>query len=117
MLSVLDQIAQGRLVCPVTHQRLRVEGESLISETGEVYPYVDGVPRLVVGRERQDEYAREAGGRMVAEYRGRSRRGRLLGHVDRVLARERDFRSVPSVQAFERVASRGSGGGLCLSGK
>lgn len=115
MLSVLDQVAQGRLVCPVTHRKLRVEGECLISEAGAVYPFTNGVPRLVAARERQDQYAREVDGRMVEEYGGRAHRGRLLGIVDRVLAGTEDFRSVPSVQAFERVASRGAGGGLCLS--
>jgi SAM-dependent methyltransferase/uncharacterized protein YbaR (Trm112 family) len=37
-----------RLVCPRDHGLLRIEGERLVCDRGHAYPYVDGIPVLVV---------------------------------------------------------------------
>lgn len=116
MLPVPEQIAQGRLVCPLGRERLRPEGEWLISESGEHrYPYVGGVPRLVADAARVAEYRREDEGRMHHEYAGRGARAWPLRLLDRLLASRGETRSAPSCDAFESVARRGEGGGLCLS--
>lgn len=115
MLSVLDQIAQGRLVSPRSHRSLRVEGEWLVSEEGEAFPFLGGVPRLLPDAARQQAYRAEAEGRMIAEYAGAPARRSLLRRVDALLASASDHRSADSIAAFDRVARRGEGGGLCLS--
>lgn len=116
MLPVAQQVAEGRLVCPISHRRLRLERDRLVVEGNAVwYPYVDGVPRLLPDAERREVYRQEAGGQMVEEYSRGNPRGRVLDLVDRILAGQGDFRSEPSLRAFEAVASRGERGGLCLS--
>ena len=36
------------VVCPITHSKLRVEGDELVSETGGIrYPIRDGLPVLL----------------------------------------------------------------------
>jgi SAM-dependent methyltransferase len=116
MLTVGEQIAQGRLVCPRTRQRLRVEEGCLVSEDGaHRYRFEDGVPRMIPDARRAESYQREADGSMVDEYAGRAGRPRLLRFVDRLLATGGEVRSSASRRAFEAVARRGAGGGLCLS--
>ncbi len=44
----MDQALLAILVCPITHSRLRQEGDFLISETGGLkYPIKDGLPILL----------------------------------------------------------------------
>ena len=39
------------VVCPITHSKLRVDGDELVSEIGEIrYPIRDGLPVLLPGR-------------------------------------------------------------------
>ena len=44
----MDATLVEMLACPVTHSKLRLEGEFLVSEVGGLkYPIVDGVPGLL----------------------------------------------------------------------
>lgn len=115
MLPITDQIAQGRLVSPRTRRPLHVEGDWLVDDDGERFPFLGGVPRLLSDAVRQEEYRREAEGRMVAEYTASRARGRLLQRLDAFLSAGGDHRGAAAIAAFEAVARRGEGGGLCLS--
>ena len=43
----MDATLVEKLVCPVTHSKLRLEGDYLVSEIGGLkYPIVDGIPGL-----------------------------------------------------------------------
>ena len=44
-----DAWLEERLACPRDGARLRVDGERLTCPDGHEYPYVDGIPVLVVG--------------------------------------------------------------------
>lgn len=56
------------LVCPITHSKLRVEGEELVSEVGGVrYPIREGLPVLL------PEAAKLPEGVTVEELRARRR--------------------------------------------
>jgi len=44
----MDQALLEMLVCPITHSKLRVEGEFLVAEVGGArYPIKDGLPVLL----------------------------------------------------------------------
>ncbi len=46
--KLMDATLIEILECPVTHSKLRLEGEFLVSEVGGVkYPIVDGIPVLL----------------------------------------------------------------------
>lgn len=44
----MDPALLDMLVCPITHSKLRLEGDHLVSEVGPVkYPIKDGLPVLL----------------------------------------------------------------------
>jgi uncharacterized protein len=48
---MLDTTLVEMLQCPVTHSKLRLEGDYLISEIGPLkYPIIDGIPVLLPDR-------------------------------------------------------------------
>jgi SAM-dependent methyltransferase len=112
---VTDQIAGGRLVCPVTHQPLVAAGQGLRTADGtRRYPVVAGVPVLLADPERwRGRLATREGAAMEAEYRGRG--GGLARLVRRLGAGAPDHRSEASLAAFAAVVGDAPRGALCLA--
>jgi len=122
MLPLADQLAQGRLVCPRTHEPLTRRGDELVTGSGTAYPLVDGVPILFAEPERQAAYLEEAAGGMAAEYeqyeRYGRREGRLRGTLRRLAHRATagpDHRTPASEAAFRAVVAEQPAGALGLS--
>ncbi len=115
MLAIAEQILEGRLVCPLTRQKLSDGEGGLITEDGRrTYPVVGGVPILIADDARQAAYRQEAGGSMHSEYLARkpSRTGELL----RGLIRPRnDYRASGAEKAFQAITEGQAAGSLCLS--
>lgn len=71
MLSVAQQIAERRLVCPRTRRALIREGDELRTEDGQRrYPCVGEVPILLPDEEGRRATLEERGGAMRREYEG-----------------------------------------------
>ncbi|HEV7783705.1 MAG TPA: hypothetical protein VGQ28_00125, partial [Thermoanaerobaculia bacterium] len=99
MLSLRDQVLSGRLVCPKTHRRLVLSGDSLTTEDGGCsYPLVNGVPVLLPDPERVSSYLAEDAGRMAEEYE--SPPGLLQSAFRRVTQAVGDMRTAESDEAF-----------------
>lgn len=82
MLSIERQVAEGRLVCPATRQRLVAGERQLTTEDGSrAYALADGVPMLIADRD-QDAYLGEVGGAMQEEYAAKGRVSRLQQRFD-----------------------------------
>jgi SAM-dependent methyltransferase/uncharacterized protein YbaR (Trm112 family) len=102
-VEVLEQVARGALVCPVTRSRLSAQNGHLVAADGERrFRVADGVPVLLPDAGAASEYLAEEGGAMASEY-GRERglvalRRRLDGWVNR-----RDTRPPALRQALRQV--------------
>jgi len=117
VLTVAEQIAQGKLVCPRTRQALRLLGEEVVTvDGGRRYPCRNGVPILLADAERFSAYRTEAGGSMFREYEALPATvHRWLAALDRLLARQGDFRSPEAVVAFDATVAAQPPDALCLS--
>jgi len=115
VLPIPEQIAQGRLVCPVSRQRLLTSDEGLVTADGErTYPVLGGVPILIADPEVQARYRQEADGQMYGEYL--SSRPSWAKRVLAPLVRPRnDYRSDAAGKAFLTVTVEQPPGSLCLS--
>jgi SAM-dependent methyltransferase len=104
-MNVADQVREGRLVCPVSHQTLIEQGDGLVTRDGSRrYPVVSGVPILHVDQDRIAIYRRQGEGQMHAEYLAGSRS--WLRHTLTSLATPRsDMRSAASLRAFAAVTT------------
>lgn len=119
MLPVSAQIAQGRLVCPVTHQPLQIAGNRLSTACGGLtYPLVQGVPVMLPAGFAAGSAGAEAASRppaMAEEYRRERPPSRLLAAVDRFVRARGDHRSPGSQAAFEAVIGDSDADSLCLA--
>jgi uncharacterized protein YbaR (Trm112 family) len=117
MLPVAEQLSQGRLVCPKTHQRLRDVGGELETVDGRRrYPYGDGLPVLLADPERANGYRARHGEAMVREYAAPPTRSRRwIATVDRLLARQGDLRSTAAEAAFQSTVATQPPEALCLA--
>lgn len=85
MISIEEQAARGALVCPETHQPLRVEDGALVTSDGtRRYPLAGGVPMLLGDPDATRGYLEEQSGAMAREYAGggAGRLERLVRRVD-----------------------------------
>jgi SAM-dependent methyltransferase len=115
VLSITEQIAQGRLVCPVSHQRLLAANEALVTLDGErTYPVRDGVPILIADPARQAGYRQEAAGQMYEEYLSR-RPATIKQTFARLIRPGSDYRSVAAEKAFLAITAAQPPSSLCLS--
>ena len=115
MLSIPEQIEQGRLVCPVTRQRLVPAEDRLVTADGrESYPVHNGVPILMADPARQAAYRREAEGRMYEEYLP-GKPARAKEALIRLIRPGNDYRSEASQRAFLAITEEQPPDRLCLS--
>lgn len=115
MLSVAQQIAEGRLVCPVTHQRLRAEGDSLRSADGRFfYALKNGVP-ILLDADKQAVYLEQFHGHMQREYTVPKKRSAIQDAFDRLVTIGGDRRNPRAVAAFNAMFGKQPPGALCLS--
>lgn len=115
MLPVTEQILQGRLVCPLTRQKLSARDGRLVTEDGgQTYPLVGGVPILVSDATRQASYRQEAGGSMHAEYLA-PKPPRLRESLRALIQPRNDYRAAGAEKAFRAITEDPSPGSLCLS--
>ncbi len=115
MISVLDQISRGVIVCPRTRKPLRMEDGHLASEDGTQYEFVgDNVPILLSDPAKAKEYSR-ASATMARDYSsdpvktGKSLVRRLKRFLDK------DYRTKESREAFDAVIGAAPQDSLCLS--
>lgn len=103
MMSVLDQIGSGRLVCPVTYGKLVVREDRIETEDGSRrYPFVNGVPVLFSDLDRQRIYLDQVGGGMNQEY-SEGKSGTLKTWLRSVV--DHDYRPVAHWAAFHDVVA------------
>jgi SAM-dependent methyltransferase len=116
MLSILEQLAQGKLVCPQTHQPLEMLNEAIATRSGTPrYPCIEGVPILLAGAEQRQAYHQEQEGAMFAEYQRTAPPSRVLAAVDRLVASQGDFRNPAASAAFEAIVVQQPADALCLA--
>lgn len=115
MLPIPEQLTQGRLVCPVSRQRLLASGEGLVTIDGErTYPVRGGVPILIADVEGQARYRQEAEGRMYEEYLP-SRPSWAKRVLAPLIKPRNDYRSSAADKAFLAVTAAQPPDSLCLS--
>ena len=119
MLDVVQQIASGSLVCPATHQPLRVaeKGDSLVTVDGSRnYPFLNGrVPILLADPAALEGYV-TASAKMNEEYGAEQNPlslNVLLDRVQKLLVP--DYRKRSAVAAVARIFDPQPAGALCLS--
>ena len=106
MISVVEQIATGRLVCPVSRTRLQRNDAGWATLDGSrVYPDVRGVPILLAERDQWREFR-------GAEDSAPSGPKRF---IHRVLAAGGDHRTAASREAFRLAIVEQPAGSLCIS--
>lgn len=116
MLSIPEQIAQGRLVCPQTHQPLDLLEDAVVTRNGALrYPCIEGVPILLANAEHRQAYHEEQEGAMFAEYQRAAPPSRLLAAIDRLVAAQGDFRSSAASAAFAEVVAQQPADALCMA--
>jgi len=116
MFPVQEQLAQYRLVCPVTHQPLHQEGETLVTGDGRHrYSFADGIPVLLPTEPAAPAVESTPPSAMAEEYRRERPPSRVLAAVDRFVRARGDFRSPGAVAAFDAVVGTAPGDALCLS--
>ena len=116
MLSIREQVEKGKLVCPMTRQRLQFRGNILETTDGRhQYAVKGGVPILLpqIGQEKSDlEQERE---RMEREYAQLGRSSSLRALLSRLAVRSGDYRSRGAKEAFEQVIGGQGVEALCLT--
>jgi SAM-dependent methyltransferase len=116
MLTVDDQLATDRLVCPVTRLPLRREGEKLVTPGGEnSYHLVRGVPILLPSPDAYLEFRDAADSALHDAGEGIDRAPGAKRMVHRLLAWGGDRRTAASREAFRRAIAEQPPGALCLS--
>ena len=117
MIGTFEQIDSGKLVCPQTHQRLRVAGAGRLVTVDGTHAYrLNGtVPILLVDDERQLEHQMDHGGSMHAEYSARGRTTSLQRVVRWLGAVGGDHRTRASAAAFQAVVGNQPADALCIS--
>jgi SAM-dependent methyltransferase len=101
--SVLGQVRDGVVVCPVTHQHLEVEGDELVAAGGRRYRLAGGVPILHADEAAAERYLSQGGGAMAAEYAPDQPRARgLQQRFDNWLS-SREIGYPPAEAAAQRV--------------
>ncbi|MDX1663324.1 MAG: methyltransferase domain-containing protein [Candidatus Promineifilaceae bacterium] len=97
MVPVEVQITSGRLVCPLSHQSLLIDGEALRTPDGaHVYPYRDGVP-ILLPEAQMENYLAEESGKMAREY------AREYAAADAAVSDRRAFLTRPLVALRRRA--------------
>jgi SAM-dependent methyltransferase len=115
VLSIAQQVASGRLVCPASHQPLTRNGDSLSTADGRfAYPIVNGVP-VVLDRERQSAYLTQLGGEMEQVYARAGRLPALARWFERAVTCGGDYRSAEAGRAFHEAIVQQAPDSLCLS--
>jgi SAM-dependent methyltransferase len=114
MLTVKDQIAQRRLVCPVTLHPLLWNGDNeLVTEEGQRYQVSSGVPLLHTDAAARAAYRTQGEGSMHREYElPPSPVRRQLQKLTRLSS---DYRSAHASEALAQVTSSMPPEALCLS--
>lgn len=115
MLSIEKQIGSGKLVCPVSHQRLLVGENYLQSTDGQFsYPLVNGVP-VLLDREKQQEYLAQQNGAMEQVYANNARYSSRRGFFDKLTGLGGDYRNNQAQEAFRETIEQQEVEALCLS--
>jgi len=104
-MNVADQVRQGRLVCPISHQALIEQGDELVTRDGvRRYPVISGVPILHADPERIVAYRAQGEGQMHAEYLAPSKSWLRRTLISLATPRS-DMRSEASHRAFAAVTT------------
>jgi SAM-dependent methyltransferase len=117
MLPVKKQIAEGRLVCPATHQTLIIKSDHLETVDGSHrYSIKNGIPILFANLSRQAQYLNENNGAMEKEYNLTNPVRKKLRYLFRSLSTfGGDHRSKNSRAAFQQAIAQQPPETLCLA--
>ncbi len=103
-MDISNQIREGRLVCPISHQPLIEQGDELVTRDGSRhYPVISGVPILHVEPGRIATYRDQGRGQMHREYRVPRSWARRA--VTALATPPSDYRSEASQKAFAAVTT------------
>lgn len=115
MLGIEQQVKEGRLVCPVSRQRLVLSDNHLSSLDGRfVYYLSDGVP-VLLEPDRQAAFLAQRGGTMLRQYTEPDRRAGIIRFFERLSFRGGDYRAKRAQRAFQETIAMQPGDALCLS--
>ncbi len=115
MLSIEEQIGAGKLVCPVTHQPLRVVGDRLNTLDGaQTYPFVNGIP-ILIDPSRQREYLAQNNRVMELSYKTVDSRPRIVRWFEEMSMKGGDYRNSNARDAIKDMCGRQTEESLCLS--
>lgn len=115
MISILEQVKSGALVCPQTKTRLTRNGDFLVSEANTKYHITGaGVPILLPDVLQAEQYVKGSQ-HMLSEYSGTAMGGwpTLVARLKGML--NRDYRTKASRDAYQRVVGAAAPSDLCLS--
>jgi len=116
MLSLDEQVATKRLVCPVTRMPLQRDGDSLVTIGGERrYPVVNGVPFLLAAPQAYEDYRDAADSAVYETDAGVNLAPGAKRFVHRLLALGGDHRTAASREAFHTAIAEQPPGAICLS--
>lgn len=115
MLSVEQQIENGQLVCPLSHQRLLRQDDCLHTPDRRfVYPLINGVP-VLLNHERQEAYLSQLDGVMRQHYMQPDRRLAIVRFFEKLSTWGGDYRGDQAKQAFQETVVKQPASALCLS--
>ncbi len=115
VLSIEAQIADGRLVCPFTYQRLVQRNQQLVSTDGRLaYSLQNGVP-IFLDQEKQRAYVSDLDGAMAQQYMHPDTRPALIRYFERMSMAGGDYRTEESLRAFHQTVVEQPETALCIS--
>jgi SAM-dependent methyltransferase len=116
LLSLKEQIETGKMVCPITHQRLHFCDDMLeTADRHHRYPVIHGIPILFPDPDQQKRYLDQEQGRMQKEYAQLERRFPIRKLWSRMRTLGGDYRSREAGEVFRKVIEDRSPEALCLA--
>ena len=99
-MSVIDPWYVENLVCPITKKKLLLEGNYLVTDGGQRYPIVEGLPIMLVGSENQTIGIAEKSISRSTGQLGDTRHSKMFLETLGISEQEKDF-LVANIEKFQ----------------